>query len=264
MTEITEAYFLAGPADAGDTGITWRTFTATERTGSPWGEGFQHGAPPAALVTHLLESVVPEGGRLARVTVDLLGAVPLGELRGTARVTHPGRRIALLEAVVTDPAGREVVRGAGWWVRHHDTTAVAPAVIPREQCTWADPEDPHSFTGMWASGYIDTLDSRTAPGQLWVRATVPVVAGVPDTPWTRLMGVADVANGTNPTLDPREWQFMNTDLTVNLHRLPRGEWICVKADANYGPDGIGLTAGRLHDEVGPVGTTTQALMLNPL
>lgn len=268
MTETTDAYFLPRPVHTDDLGTTWRTFLATGHTGSPWGEGFQHGAPPSALVTHLLETVVPEGGRLARVTVDLLGAVPLGELRATARITRPGRRICLLESVVTDPAGREVARGSGWWVRHQDTrsveTTVAPAIIPREQCTVSDALDPGSFTGMWSSGYIDTLDVSQAPGQLWVRARMPVIAGVEDTAWTRLMGVADVANGTNPTLDPRQWQFMNTDLTVNLHRLPRGEWTGVMADANYGPDGVGLTVGRLYDGTGPVGTTTQALMLEPV
>jgi hypothetical protein len=78
------------------------------------------------------------------------------------------------------------------------------------------------------------------------------------------MGVADTANGTNPTLNPREWHFMNTDITVNLHRLPRGEWTGIVADANYGPDGVGLTVARLYDEEGPVGTCNQALMINPL
>lgn len=271
MTDITDAYFLPGGTHTDADGVDWHLFTATDHTASPWGEGFQHGAPPAALVTHLLETVVPDNGRLARVTVDLLGAVPLGELRGRARVVRPGKRICLLESVVTEPGGREVARGTGWWVRHHDTTgvetAVAPEVTPREECSWCDPEDPGSFTGMWASGYIDTLETWAAPGQLWVRAKLSVVAGVPDTPWTRLMGVADVANGTNPTLDPRQWQFMNTDLTVNIHRQPRVDgdgWLCVRADANYGPDGVGLTVGRLHDSDGPVGTTTQSLMLSPL
>jgi hypothetical protein len=77
------------------------------------------------------------------------------------------------------------------------------------------------------------------------------VAGVDDTPWSRLMSVADVANGTDRVLDPKEWLFMNTDLTVSLHRLPVSAWIGVRAEANFGPDGAGLTIGRLCDERGP-------------
>jgi hypothetical protein len=268
MTDITDAYFLPGATHTDDVGTSWQTFTATEHTGSPWGPGFQHGAPPSALVTHLLESATPDGGRLVRTTTDLLGAVPLGELRTSTRVLRPGRRISLVEATVTNPDGREVARGTGWWVRELDTTAietaVAPDVVPLAEATPDDdPSNPNSFTGRWSGGYIDTLECRIAPGQLWVRSTIPVVAGVPDSPWTRLMAVADVANGTNPTLDPGQWQFMNTDLTVCVHRLPRGTWTCVQADANYGPDGAGLTVGRLYDEDGPVGTTNQALLLEP-
>jgi hypothetical protein len=258
MTQITDAYFLPGPD-----GI----YTATEHTESPWGHGFQHGAPPSALVTHLLESAAPDGGRLVRVTTDLLGAVPLGELHTSTRVLRPGRRICLLGATVTDPSGREVATGTGWWVRDLDTTSiettVAPGVVPLADSVPDGPGVSGTFTDRWDCRYIDSLECRTGPGQLWVRSTLPVVAGVPDTPWTRLMAVADVANGTNPTLDPSRWQFMNTDLTVCLHRLPRGEWICVQADANYGPDGAGLTVGRLYDEDGAVGTTTQALLLEP-
>lgn len=274
MTDITQqtqraqGYFLPGAATVDGDGVRHRDFTATPDTESPWGRGFQHGAPPSALVTHLLESVAPADGRLVRVSVDLLGAVPLGELHTAARIVRPGRRICLVEAVVTDPAGRDVARGSGWWVHHVDTsaveTAVAEPLVPRSESTRSDPEDPTSFVGMWASGYIDTLEVWSAPGQAWVRSPLTVVAGVPDSPWVRLMGVADTANGTNPTLDPGQWQFMNTDITVNLHRLPRGEWTGIRADANYGPDGVGLTVSRLFDEDGPVGTCTQALMLNPL
>lgn len=268
MTEITQGYFLPGDVTTDDDGTRHRDFTAAPETESPWGHGFQHGAPPSALVTHLLESVAPADGRLARVSVDLLGAVPLGLLHTSARIIRPGRRICLVEAVVTDPEGRDVARGTGWWVHHVETTAVektvADPVTPRDECTVSDPEDPTSFLGMWASGYIDTLEVYSAPGQAWVRSPMSVVAGVPDSPWVRLMGVADTANGTNPTLNPREWQFMNTDITVCLHRLPRGEWTGIVADANYGPDGVGLTVARLYDEEGPVGTCNQALMINPL
>ncbi|MGO1950012.1 MAG: thioesterase family protein [Mycobacteriaceae bacterium] len=262
MTPITDAYFLPGPEHTDDTGQLWSTFTATGHTESPWGPGFQHGSPPAALVAHALERAVPDGGRLVRVTTELLGAVPIEDLTVAARVVRPGRRISLYEVVVTGTSGREVVRGSGWWVRSGDSAAIENPDVPSASVMVPLRDaGSRSFSEMWGGGYIDSLETRAAAGQLWLRSTVPVVAGVPDTPWTRIMGVADVANGTNPAVDPGEWGFMNTDLTVYLHRLPRGEWTGIVAEANYGPDGIGLTVGRLHDQDGPVGTTNQALML---
>ena len=46
---------------------------------------------------------------------------------------------------------------------------------------------------------------------------------------------------------------MNTDLVVHVHRVPEGEWIGIRAETSYGPDGIGTTFGTLFDESGAVG-----------
>ena len=273
MSYITDAYFLQGATTADDTGTPWTAYTATEHTVSPWGPDFQHGAPPSALVTHAMEGIAPDGGRLVRVTTELLGAVPVAQLHVTARVVRPGRRVSYLEAVVVDGSGREVVRGSAWWVRSDDTTDVenpgvpaAAVMVPLSQA--GGPDADTSFLATWSGAFIDSLDFRPVPptvgGQLWVRSRMAVVAGVEDTPWSRLMSVADVANGTDRVLDPREWQFMNTDLTVSLHRLPVGGWTGIQAEANFGPDGTGLTIGRLFDEKGPVGSTTQSLLLQRL
>ena len=267
--DTTEAYFVQGASTTDDTGTVWTGYTATEHTVSPWGPGFQHGAPPSALVTHAMESIAPDGGRLVRVTTELFGAVPVARLQATARIVRPGRRICHLEAVVRDDSGREVVRGTAWWVRTHDTTelenpdvASASGMVPLEESTEPDADTP--FLTAWPGPYTASLELRPVPGagnQLWVRSRMAVVAGVDATPWSRLMSVADVANGTDRVLDPREWQFMNTDLTVSLHRLPVSGWIGVQAEANFGPDGAGLTIGRLSDERGPVGSTNQSLLL---
>lgn len=265
----SDAYFLPGPELVDDTGTVWQEYTATEHTVSPWGADLQHGAPPSALVTHVLESACPEGGRLARVTTEILGAVPVSTLRASARVVRPGRRICFLDAVIIDETGREVLRGGGWWIRSGDTTAIENPSVPSstELIPLGDCPDARGrgvvapFVEAWDSRYIDSLDIRQGEGQLWLRTRMPVVAGVEDSPWTRLMAVADVANGVDRALNPEEWLFMNTDLTVSLHRLPEGEWTAIRAEANFGPDGIGLTVGRLFDQRGPVGSTNQSLML---
>ena len=64
----------------------------------------------------------------------------------------------------------------------------------------------------------------------------------------RLFAVADDANGIGTKLDIGKWTFMNTDLVVHVHRIPDGEWIGIRAETNYGPDGIGTTIGTLFDE----------------
>ncbi len=83
------------------------------------------------------------------------------------------------------------------------------------------------------------------------------------TPLERLFAVADDANGIGTKLDIRKWTFMNTDLVVHVHRVPDGEWIGIRAETSYGPDGIGTTFGTLFDESGAVGASSSRCWCRP-
>lgn len=278
------SYFTLDHTDVESHGDEQRTvyhFTATPMTASPWGEGFQHGSPPAALISNLLEAgaheagLDMEAGRYSRMSVDILGAVPLGKLIGHTTVIRPGKRICLLEAVVSDENGREFIRGRGWWIKGSDTTAIERAVadnIPGpEMGTPATDWLQH-----WSSGYIDSIEvirvplperhsdnAEANPCCYWTRTAYPAVAGQEESAWTRLMKTADIANGLNMhLLDIREWTYMNVDMSVYLHRMPVGEWTGIVAEHNYGPDGIGTTVARIYDTSGPIGTINQAIMLS--
>ena len=101
------------------------------------------------------------------------------------------------------------------------------------------------------------------PGESWMRPTVDLVKGESMTPLQRLFAVADDANGIGTKLDIRKWTFLNTDLVVHVHRVPEGEWIGIRAETSYGPDGIGTTFGTLFDETGPVGGIQQSVLVRP-
>jgi hypothetical protein len=64
-------------------------------------------------------------------------------------------------------------------------------------------------------------------------------------------------------LDPREWLYINADLTVHVYREPVGEWIALDAVTAIGPEGIGSATSVLHDLTGPVGRGAQALLVRP-
>lgn len=293
MTDSNKAYFIPGKTVERD-GIAYREFIPTPHTASPWGEDFQHGAPPAALIAYVLELGAEEAGlsssqgRFTRITTDILGAVPLSPLLGSARVIRPGRRISLLEARIQDPkTNRDVARGSAWWIHTQDLPELqrelAP-VVPGPETA----EHDEDFFRRWSGAYIDTIEVRTTsrtartdveassnnPGvsgvlpdiwsggpAYWLRTELSVVAGQKDSPWMRMTKLVDSANGLGTGLSPDLWNFMNVDTTVYLHRLPVGEWIGVLPDANYGPDGTGVTVTRIYDSTGPVGTANQSIML---
>ena len=79
-------------------------FLSTASTAGPWGPESQHGGPPAALLTRAVESLPrPDGDRVVgRLTMELLGPVPVGPLRVEASVVRPGRTVEMCEATAYD------------------------------------------------------------------------------------------------------------------------------------------------------------------
>ncbi len=76
------------------------------------------------------------------------------------------------------------------------------------------------------------------------------------------MAVADFGNGVSWVLPRHErWQFINPDLTVALHRLPAGGWVCLEAETVVEGHGIGQAVSRLWDERGRLGWALQSLLL---
>lgn len=294
MTSNEKAYFIPGDTVNRD-GVTHREFIPTVHTASPWGETLQHGAPPAALLTHALELTAEDSGlsltqgRFTRVNTDLLAAVPLNPLIVSARVVRPGRRISLLEAVIHDPSsGRDVVKGSAWWIHSQDLPQLQRELAPTVPGP-VQAEHDEGFFQRWGGAYIDTIEVRTATmdrmdvtaststpdvagvlsdvwagGSIyWLRTELSVVAGRVDSPWMIMNKLVDSANGLGTGLSPDTWNFMNVDTTVYLNRLPEGEWVGVLPDSNYGPDGTGVTITRIYDSKGPVGTANQSIMITP-
>ena len=90
---------------------------------------------------------------------------------------------------------------------------------------------------------------------------LPLVEGEEPTPLQRVLVAADSGNGVSATLDWSAYLFINVDLTVHLHRLPAGEWVCLDAVTTPEPTGIGLADTALHDERGPIGRALQTLLV---
>jgi hypothetical protein len=89
-------------------------FVASPATTGPWSAQAQHGGPPSALAARAIQRHEPDPGqRLARVAVDILRPVPVAKVTVKTRMVRPGRRVALLEAVM-EADGQEVLHARGW------------------------------------------------------------------------------------------------------------------------------------------------------
>ena len=254
---MTEAFYVE---------VAPGVFRPTEHTVGPWAATDQHGGPPAALLARALERVLPTGeGWLARVSVDLLGAVPVTELTVTAGLLRPGRSVQLAVATLT-AGGRDVARATGWWYRLGDTAAASGAAGPPPL-----PDQPDPVDQRWPGGYLQAMEWRRVKGDfaepgpavIWSRMRVPLVEGEQPSPAQRLLASADSGNGVGSALPLDRWLYVNTELTVHVLRPPEGEWFCLDSVTTIGPSGGGYAVTTLSDTAGEVGRGAQALLVRP-
>ncbi|MDV3130295.1 thioesterase family protein [Mycobacterium sp. 21AC1] len=247
----------------------YQTFESTTDTCSNWDPAIQHGSPPLALLTKAIEELTAGSGlRIGRLTLDILGAIPVAPVRVRAWVDRPGARISLVMAEMSaerpDGAWRAVARVSAWLLAPSDTADVAtdrfPPLVEREPAGVA-----HAWKG--ATGYLQTVSWRrqhTAPGEaaeVWLSPLTSLVADEESTVVQRLALVVDSANGVGAALDPERFVFMNTDTSVHLHRLPEGSDFALRARGSIGPDGVGATTAEIFDRRGFIGTSAQTLLV---
>ncbi|MSO42484.1 MAG: thioesterase family protein [Solirubrobacterales bacterium] len=249
-------------------------FVAAELTRGPWDSGAQHFGPPAALIGREIERL--GGGRVGdqgphaqvgRITYELLRPIPIGRLSVSARLVRPGRSVELIEASLLSGQA-EVVRASAWRVRVGDVEFDPPAPSPAPP----GPEDaerkPYFPTGEEV-GYHSAMDVRfvsggfmeSGPAIVWMRMRRPLVAGEEPTPLQRVLVAADSGNGVSSVLDIRRHLFINIDLSVHLHRMPEGEWVCLDAETRPERHGVGISDSALYDERGLIGRAVQTLLI---
>jgi hypothetical protein len=243
------------------------TFVPSAHARGPWDPAQQHGGAPSALLARAIEALVP-GLRLARLTVEFHGPVPLAPVTVAAAIVRPGRRLALAEAELR--AGERVAcRARGVLLRRGEATPSAGALGPPPP-VGPDAAGPTPFDLAGEGFAVTAMELRTAaggagpgPATVWLRLRRPLVAGEAPSPVQRAAAAADFGNGISAEVSWDDWLFVNTDLTVALARDPVGAWIALHARTRLDPGGAGLATSILHDESGALGVAAQTLFVAP-
>ena len=225
----------------------------------PWNPESLHGRVVAGLLAHAIERAHgDEDFQPTRLTVDLYRLPDFSPVTVTTNRVRDGRRIRVVDAefisgdVSVGRASCQLLRrgvqpsGNVW--RREPWDAPKPGEL--EPPIEGDP-----LGGKWTtrpiSGSLGSLGER----RIWMSEVRELVDGQPLTPWTR---VALAADFTSPFANAGErgLEFINSDITIYNFRPPVTEWIGFEVVNHQSRDGIAIAECYLHDEEGPIGSSS--------
>ena len=239
-------------------------YVPTAAARGPWNPNSLHGRVIAGLLGAEIERLHGSPEFMpARLTVDMYRLPDLSPVEVVVRPVREGKRIKVIDAEFISggaSAGRATCQllkrtenpvGSVW--KPPSWEVPAPADID-------PPTDMRSgMGGMWATRRIEGDFGTVGRKRIWMSEVRELVAGRPLTPFVRVAAAADFASPFANSGDAG-LEFINSDVTVYLHRHPRTEWVGFEV-VNHGvSDGVAIGECFLYDEDGPIGSASCAAL----
>lgn len=235
-------------------------FAPTDICRGPWDPNSLHGRVVAGLMAHDIETrFIDPAFHPARLTVDLYRLPPFAPVKVESRVVRDGNRIRVVDSEFSS-GGVSLARASCILLRRTDNPEGRVWSQPVWEVPAADTIKPGPVTGtrepMWDSRTIGDRGFGTfSQRRMWMRENRALIEGVELTPFLRAASACDFANPFANSSD-QGLQFVNTDITLYLHRLPEGEWVGFEVAAHNSADGIAVGECAMYDEQGPIGRST--------
>jgi hypothetical protein len=236
-------------------------YLPTETARGYWAPDSLNGRMVVGLLGFELERLYgQEAWQPTRLTVDLFRLPRRAPVLLPTRVTRDGGRLRLVEAdYICDGVkfGRasllllkrsEPASGERWTPRNWD--APAPHTVALEK-------EPGRGLPHWERRPIPREAGATGPQRCWFREVRPLVEGFAHTPFTRVATAADAASPMANT-GSEGVGYINSDVTLYLHRLPATEWIGMETTNHQSSDGVAIGQCRVYDVQGSIGSVSVA------
>ena len=246
-------------------------FQPTDFCRGPWDPDACHAGPPTGLLARASELALPHQP-LARITVDLIRPVPQAGFRIATEVVRAGKTVSTTLMRVVDGNGKEVITARGL----HQAVVAEGALDDLPTAPYAPPRLAEAIEGPFPVGkaahdlpfFRHSVEVRYNPGEpttagpkrAWMK-TLPLLPDEAPSPFQRICPLADCGNAFGRNTDSTEYAFMNTDLTVLIHRAPQGEWFGMDVAGRWEATGVGMSDALLFDEFGAVGRALQTLLI---
>ena len=234
------------------------TFQPTRAGVGPWDANSLHGRVIIGLLGSEIERRHGSPDYMpARLTVDMYKLPDLSPVEVVTRIVKDGYRIKVIDAEFIS-GGVSAGRATCQLLRR---TENAPGTVwKREPWDAPPPMDCEQAAqspmgGMWKMRPISGTMRGAEPRRTWMAEVREVVGGEPLTPFVRVVVAADFASPFAHASD-QGLGYINTDVTVYLHREPVGEWIGFETLTHGATDGVAVGDCLLHDEQGFIGSAS--------
>lgn len=225
----------------------------------PWGPKTMSGRSIVGLLAAELErshgqpDFVP-----ARFTVDMHRMPDLSPVEVRTEIVRSGGRILVVDAQLIS-GGVAVARATCQMLRRSanpEGEIWAPpawAAAPPLETPLAT--EGRAGTGLWEQRLVSGVFGQFGQKRFWMRELRHLIGDEPLTPFVRAAMVADFVSpyAHSGTVGLR---YINSDVTLHLHRLPVGEWIGMETTDHQAADGVAYGAARLYDEAGVLGASS--------
>lgn len=232
--------------------------TPTDAARSLWSSNQMHGVALSGAMSRAIElSVTRTDLRPARYTLDMFRPATMDPFTIETTLVREGKRLCLVDARLIQD-GEAKARAS--------TILLAPSKDP-DGDVWrpaGDPTPPESvpeLTGPtvpwfasdapWSQDFADHQNAGRK--QTWQYA-VPIVADEVASPF---QAVASIADATTMACNwgTKGVQYINTDITLTLARLPRTGEVGLRGERWTGSDGIAVGVATVFDRDGVIGQT---------
>jgi hypothetical protein len=238
---------------------------------SLWRQDQMHGVATSGALARGLERAVAGIGRddlrPARYTVDLFRAPSMAPCTVRSSVVREGSRLCLVDAVL-EQDDRPVARAGAIFLAPSEnppgvvwTSADLPAPPPLEVAAVSEEPRVPLFSSEdvgWSQVFAEHQNASRK--QTWQTA-LPVVLGEKPSPFQSVAGIADSTSMVMNWGDAGV-EYINTDITLALSRLPVSMEIGLSARERFAHDGIAVGTAVVFDREGPIGTSTVSSLAN--
>jgi hypothetical protein len=230
----------------------------------PWDPNSLHGRVIAGLLAFEIEQRHGDAEMLpARLTVDMYRLPDFSPIEISTRVVRDGYRIKVVDAEFVsggNSMGRascQLLRRTAnpevrvWSPPNWDVPSPEQIEVPEERAS--------ALGGMWAMRPIAGGFGTFGQKRTWMSEVRDLVEEVPLTPWMRVALAADFAS---PFANSGEGglAYINTDITLYLHRLPEDEWVGLEVVNHQSTDGVAIGECLLYDRKGSIGSSAVAAL----